>query len=392
MKRFMFLMMAILSFDSTLKDVDRELCEEALKFTFVHYLDTVTYDDEPTDSTPDRKRTISSFTPCECKIFFQFRRDDLVFLCRELRFPDIVKLNNGIKMPGEEVMLRGLYELVSGENQHKIALHIFGRDGSVQSRAFLFFIEHIMDNFSHLMTDNLSWWFRNGFIRESAEAIKRKVDLATDNDEEVAMFIDCNCLETARCGGGPAEQGANAARWNPDIQRSMYNGWKSITGLKHQTIDIAHGFCIDLYGPTSVRRNDLTLYRLSDINGRVAAANGAAAKYIVFGDSAYKRFSHTRTYYPTGDGIDNHRRWNSKMKSVRISIEWNYANTAALFKYVCNKRKLQLLQSDCVTKVYKVATFLRNLHIGMYGCQSSNYFNLPIRENFVEHYLRQTDF
>jgi DDE superfamily endonuclease len=288
-------------------------------------------------------------------------------------------------MPGEEVFLRGLYELVSGDNQHKISMNVCGRDGSVQSRAFMYFIDHIMENFSHLMCDNLSWWFRNGFIKESAESIKKKVDLATDDDEEVGMFVDCNCLETFRCGGGPAEQGANAARWDPDIQRSLYNGWKSITGLKHQTIDIAHGFCIDLHGPTSVRRNDLTLFRLSDINGRVAAENGADSKYIIFGDSAYKRFSHTRSYYPV-DGVDNHRRWNSRMKSVRISIEWNYANTASLFKYVSNKRKLQLLQSDTVTKVYHVATFFRNLHIGLYGCQSS------IRHNFVPHYLHQTDF
>ena len=51
----------------------------------------------------------------------------------------------------------------------------------------------------------------------------------------VSHFIDCNRLETCVAGGGPAEQGANAARWNEDIQRSFYNGWKSINGMKHQT-------------------------------------------------------------------------------------------------------------------------------------------------------------
>jgi len=30
----------------------------------------------------------------------------------------------------------------------------------------------------------------------------------------VAHFIDCNCLETCRVGGGPAEDGCNSARWD----------------------------------------------------------------------------------------------------------------------------------------------------------------------------------
>ena len=66
------------------------------------------------------------------------------------------------------------------------------------------------------------------------------------------------------------------------------------------------------------------------------------------------------------------------MKRVRISIEWNYGTTAALFKCVCNKHKLKLLQSKSVSKIYTVATILRNLHIGLYGCQSSNYFDLDV--------------
>ena len=80
------------------------------------------------------------------------------------------------------------------------------------------------------------------------------------------------------------------------------------------------------------------------------------------------------------------------MKRVRISIEWNYCTTASLFRYVCNKRKLKLLESNTVSKVYIVATLIRNLHVEHYGCQTSNYFGITIREGFVENYLNQTDF
>jgi hypothetical protein len=76
---------------------------------------------------------------------------------------------------------------------------------------------------------------------------------------KTCFFIDCNCLETDRPGGGPREAGVNSARWDPLIQRAFYNGWKSMHGLKHQTVDNAFGFTVDMYGPTSLRRNDLAL-------------------------------------------------------------------------------------------------------------------------------------
>ena len=126
-------------------------------------------------------------------------------------------------MRGEEVFLRGLYELSGGENQLKISSFVFGRDGTAQSGAFKYFINHIYDKFHHLVTNNLLWWYRNGFFESSVNAIADKLGLE-ENQSMIAFFIDCNCLETNRCGGGPATNGANALRWDPNIQASFYNG------------------------------------------------------------------------------------------------------------------------------------------------------------------------
>eukprot|EP01035_Chromulina_nebulosa_P030324 gene30324-40297_t len=73
-------------------------------------------------------------------------------------------------MSGEELFIRGLYELVTGEMKSSIA-EKFGRHCSDQSRAFKFFINHLYDNFHHLVDDNLPWWFNNGYIKRSAELI-----------------------------------------------------------------------------------------------------------------------------------------------------------------------------------------------------------------------------
>ena len=43
------------------------------------------------------------------------------------------------------------------------------------------------------------------------------------------------CLLVA-IGGGPAEAGANTMRWVSELHEAFYNGWKSLNGLKHQTV------------------------------------------------------------------------------------------------------------------------------------------------------------
>jgi len=90
----------------------------------------------------DRKRTIESFTASECWNFFETRKEDLERLLLNLTFPEKCILQNGSTMPDEEVMLRGLYELVSGADQHEV-VPIFGRDQTQQSRAFKYFVDHI---------------------------------------------------------------------------------------------------------------------------------------------------------------------------------------------------------------------------------------------------------
>ena len=120
---------------------------------------------------------------------------------------------------------------------------------------------------------------------------------------------------------------------------------------------------------------------------------------IIFGDSAYKKRSFLRSYFAArvdGAELSEHfRHWNGAMKRVRVSIEWNYGYTATLFPYLTNKRKLKVMKFRVVvSKIYIVATLLRNFHAILYGCQTSNYFELYIKNKveFLEKYITQTDF
>ena len=72
-------------------------------------------------------------------------------------------------------------------------------------------------------------------MERAAVAIEEKI--GTMYGRRFIGFIDCNCLETDRPGGRPSEAGANSSRWDSDIQRTFYNGWKSIHGLIFQTVN-----------------------------------------------------------------------------------------------------------------------------------------------------------
>jgi hypothetical protein len=249
-------------------DEERNRLNLVLRIVAVKYLSISLDPDYEALPRPLRmNRTIESFSDTDCYVFFQFTRVDLMRLLDLLRFPNEVTFSNRAKMSGEEVFLRGLYELVSGETKYKIAVNVFGRCHTEQSRAFRWFVKHMYLNFKGLIHRNLSWWYRNGFWRLSYEAIYRKLtaEVYPSNAPvpyKPALFIDCKCSESEVVGGGPAEDGANSRRWDADIQRAFYNGWKSIHGLKHQTVDDAFGFTEDIEGPCSLRRNDLAVLRI----------------------------------------------------------------------------------------------------------------------------------
>ena len=111
------------------------------------------------DEKPPRKVvTIDSFSFSTCKLFFNFQRADLHHLLELFKFPDTVHFKNKGKMSGEEVVLRGLYDFVTVENQERMCRSVFGRENSQHSRAFSWFIDHMYNNYKHLLvTDSLPW-------------------------------------------------------------------------------------------------------------------------------------------------------------------------------------------------------------------------------------------
>ena len=340
-----------------------------------------------------RNRLFDSFEDFQFDIFFRFTKEELRRVQKLMELPEMFKFANGATMCGEEVFLRGMYELVSGERQGSISINVFGGGQALQSFAYNSFIDHVFLTHKHLVRNNIKWFYDNGLLHESAEAIGRKMkecdeyEYPKDWVNNVCMFIDCNCLATRCPGGGPAEEGEHAARWSDKVQQSFYNGWKSVHGLKHQTCDIAHGITVDISKAHSLRRNDLYLLRDSKVNEQLQRLTDL----YIFGDSAYKVHSNISSYVPAAAvEAAGFEKWNYAMKSVRIAIEWNYGYTANLFRYAQTTDKLRILGSKSVSRMYTVVTLLRNMRVMMRGGQSSVYFGLRMHKDLVEHYVHQT--
>lgn len=142
----------------------------------------------------------------------------------------------------------------------------------------------------------------------------------------------------------------------------------------HQTRENAFGMCEDMYGPTSLRKNDLRLLGNSRLNARLF---NLPNQFGTYGDSIYPQLTNVCS------GGPNTEVW----KRLRCSIEWNYHVTSYdLFQLLSQFHKLRLLSSDRVAKFYTVATFLRNCHVAMYGGNCMKYFKLRLPENMLERY------
>ncbi len=197
-------------------------------------------------------RTINSFSAAECWRQFRFRKRDLLRLKRCLLIGNEIKIRRH-KFTGEEILLYSLHRLASTTTHSDLA-HIYGRDYTAWSVCYGWFLQHVLNNFSDLLTDNLEFW--SAYFPSCSEAIRTKMLEKTGVHFEqffVCGFHDCTVIGCSRPGGGPAEPGENAARYNNYIQMAFYNGWKHMHGTKWLTMELPNGMCAFMYGPYSFR-------------------------------------------------------------------------------------------------------------------------------------------
>ena len=243
-----------------------------------------------------RHRTIDSFRDEEILPFFRFKTKEQLHRLRiGFRFPKFLRTNKREKFSGEEVLLVGLKRLsFPNRTYEKHWQTDFGMTHPQVSKCFTLFLTFMMVNWAYLLLDHMEFW--KPYLKDCADKIRLRLASmgcpflppGAEGGFNIFGFIDNTMNATCRPGGGPARDGRDAPRNDPLIQRAWYNGWKKIHGLKWQTIDLPNGMNFHVYGPISVRRNDLTSARWSQINAKLDRLQAMSEyKYVVYGDSAY---------------------------------------------------------------------------------------------------------
>lgn len=333
-----------------------------------------------------KHRTIESFMACDIPHSFRFRStDQLQLLKRLLQIPEVVSLDNNVALNGEEVFLFGLRRMAYPSRYFDL-LSEFGGEITVWSRAFHWFINYIYDNF-HTLIESSMERFVSKFPQYSVAIRNKVVEKGCDHLAEivgfrVAGFIDNTIFSTCRPGGGPVCDGVGAPRHDNSIQEAFYTGWKHIHGVKIQTVTLPDGIIADVFGPVSLRHNDLFTLAESDMNDRLDEMQEGVYnnKYCLYGDSAYPVMSSitSRHSHPPLSVIEVLE--NKCMSSVRESIEWVNDDIKSKFAFVGFHKGLKLRQSKIdkiVCKMIVVAALLTNCYKCMNGCQTSAYFQLP---------------
>ena len=205
-------------------------------------------------------RMIDDFSESVTYTRFLFTREDMHRLHRALRMHELgpwVSMGNGSRFGTEELLCLGLNRIVFPQKFGEM-VSVYGRDWTALSRAFNWFSYYVRKRFGWLVQSNLPYW--KPMLEVFSEAIRVKVEEKSEagiiyppGGMLVAMMIDDTLSRSCRPGGGPAEEGEDAPRFNTLIQQAFYTGYKKIHGFKYQSCELPNGMCADLYGPTSIR-------------------------------------------------------------------------------------------------------------------------------------------
>ena len=174
--------------------------------------------------------------------------------------------------------------------------------------------------------------------------------------QNVAMFIDGKIWNLCR----PVRH-----------QQILYSGYKHIHCVKFQSVVLASGLFINMYGPMAPQGDSFVLgasgvidflhqlFRLHNIT-----------PFAMYGDSAYALSEVLLKEYPYPC------EFNSIMSSVRETVEWGFKEIVSHFAWLDYNKNMKLLLQP-VGKYWVVASLLVNCWTYLYGNQISVFFDSP---------------
>jgi len=311
--------------------------------------------------------------PDYCADLYRFRRrHELQHLYDLLKLPLRFTLKDGSHVYSETAFLYTIMRLTKDTNVQDLMEKGFGGEKTKWGRVLTTTTDWLLEEHGHrlgtIKPEEVARF--PSYARAVEDYVNAKGAGIVAGANRIALFIDCNCVATTRPGGGPTAEGPGAARNDPLLQRAFYNGWKSMNGLKAQTVMAPDGLTIHMWGLCSLRRNDSHVLAVSGVNDLLTSAqsNVHPAPYCVYGDSAYTNMGLLRR----STGV---RAVDSPFNSARECVEHSYGEKDILFPYLKCKRKLRIRERN-MAPLYFAALFLRNCYTCLYWDKTSERFDI----------------
>jgi hypothetical protein len=312
-------------------------------------------------------------------------------------------LSNGSYLNGEALFLFYLRRIsATKETLNSLSReHHFGEDYSVWSRGFNWMARWLQSRWGYKLYNNMDYWSSwLPMFSEKIRVLANKVsqgfpNLPTPlpvlnllaNNFSPAAFIDCNGIHTSRVGSGPiVVNGENRRRHQAQlIQQAYYNGWCRAHGVKFESLDGPNGMTLNIYGPASIRHNDLFMVGRSGINDEMSRIQlGDPLQKVMYGDSIYVWMSHLRSRHGPGS-TPLQLAEDRAMSSAREAVEHNFGEADQLFPYISHHKNLKILSGQPIGAIYFTKMLFRNLYVCLYGNKTSERFDCPYPS--MEHYM-----
>lgn len=289
----------------------------------------------------------------ECRRMTRFYPKDLEAVRIKLGIPNRLKTSTGCVCRGYEglliTMLRFSYPSRWEDIKRQLGIGV-----SKMKSIFYHVLRLVDDRWKHLL--KIDWHRVRPQLQRFADAI-----FAMAPTEYCWGFIDGTIRPICR-----------PTYW----QRVAYSGHKRFHGIKFQSILTPDGLIVHMFGPIEGRRHDSHMLRLSalllELQQFSRDDNGAI--FYIYGDPAYPLSEYLMCGFKPAVTPEE-MEFNTKMSTVRESVEWGFQKVQMLWGYVDFRRKMKVFQVP-VSTLYTTATLFTNIHTCLYGAQTSQYFNL----------------
>ena len=290
----------------------------------------------------------------------------------------------------EELFLFTMTVCATGMTKEKIVDNYFGGDYARWSHGYRWMIIYLDNEFADIMGHvGLIRWLPH--FQRFHDSIERYMQTDRQRIDEhgnpytipgidrlpyrVFGFIDDSIEHVSTPHSGPDGdfEGAPRKALYEDAQRSVYNGWKKLHGIKVETIYLPNGIST-LFGPESARENDLGTLNHSGLDDFLAIlqmTTPPADRFFGFGDGIFRGLNTIKTYYRATLGVPLTAAMillNSAFKAARITIEKNYGLSSTVFKVCENKNAHKLGQiHPYAVEQLRVVYLLTNCYICLNG-------------------------